>query len=365
MINSYLISVIIYILTIAITVFFTWNYEKKADTKLKKILLFLTIIAIPVIISTFRYKVGIDFDNYKEYYDIILRRFHAGEKMPPQFEIGFIIVNLIAYFIFNNAQGAFFLISLMFVVFSIGGIIKFKDKISIPIATLIFMTFYYSASFNGARQLLAGSIVFYGLSYLLNKKYLKYFFFVIFACLFHKTAMIAFLFYFLVPKEKNKLDYYDKKFNICVMLSIILLPLIKKIMELICNNLNFYSSYFSIEPDRSIYFLLYILPPLTVLLLFRKRIIEKDSKNLFWIRLMILQLPLQFAGCFIAYIDRLSLYVSISQIIIMSLLYKEIEGKYKTLIKIFIIVWYIFYYVFVYIFLNGNGVYPYNFRIGL
>lgn len=359
------VSIIIYTLTIASAVFFAWLYEIKADTKKKKIFLFLSIIIIPVIISTFRYKVGIDFNSYKEYYDIVVRRYTNHVSMPPQFEYGFIILNLIAYYVFNNAQGAFFLMSLLFVSFSIGGIIRFKDKVSLPISTLVFMTFFYSAFFNGSRQLLAGAIVFYSLGFLLNKQYIKYLLFVVLASLFHKTALIALLFYILVPKNKNRVDYNDKTFNFFVILFIVLFPIIRVIMQFVCDLINMYSSYFEITGDSSVKFLLYIIPPLAVLLYFRKKIIDDNFENLFWIRLMILQIPLQFMGCYVKYLDRLSLYVSISQIIVMSMLTKIVDNKYKKLTKYFVILWYIFYYIVVYVFLNGNGVYPYNFKIGL
>lgn len=360
-----IISIIIYALTISITVFFAWLYEKKADTKFKKIMFLTLIVLVPILISTFRFKVGIDFKSYKEYYDLIVKRYTNNISMPPEFEKGFIILNIIAYHVFNNAQGAFFLMSTLFTCFSIGGIIKFKDKVSIPISTLIFMTFFYSASFNGSRQLLAGAIVFFGLSYLLEKKYIKYLLFIILAALFHKTAVIALLFYFLIPKFKEKTDYNDKKFNIIVIAFIILFPIIKIILQYMCNLLNMYSSYFEVTGDSSIKFLLYIIPPLSVLLYFRKQIIDYDYKNIFWIRLMILQIPLQFMGCYVRYMDRLSLYVSISQIIIMSMLTRIVDEKHKEAIKWFVIIWYIFYYIVVYILLNGNGVYPYNFKIGL
>lgn len=363
--NETLISIFVYALTITITVFFAWLYEKKANTKIKKILMFILIVSVPIIISTFRYKVGIDFNSYKEYYDIVVRRYTNHISMPPVFEKGFILVNIIAYYVFNNAQGAFFLLSTLFVCFSIGGIIRFKDKVSLPISTLIFMTFFYSASFNGTRQLIASSIIFFGLSYLLEKKYIKYFLIVLLAIMFHRTSVLAFLFPLIVPRNKEKIDYNDKIFNIVIFALIILFPILKIALQYICELLHVYSSYFEMTGDSSIKFLLYIMPPLLLVLYFRKNIIDADYKNLFLIRLMILQIPLQFMGCYVRYMDRLSLYVSTSQIIIMSMLTKNVDEKHKKLVKWLVISWYIFYYIFVYIFLNGNGVYPYKFKIGL
>ena len=360
-----LLSILIYASTIALTVLFAWLYERKADTKIKKIILFFTIIVVPLIVSTFRYKVGIDFDNYREYYDIILRRYRAGQNMPPQFETGFVVLNLLSYMIFNNAQGAFFFMSLLFICFFMGGIIKFKDKISLPISTLVFMTFFYSAFFNGSRQLLAVAIVFFGLSYLLDKKYIKYILLLILASLFHKTALIAILFCFLIPKSNEDIDYSDRIFNILVILFIISFPFFKNLLQYVCSFFNLYASYFQIPGDASVKFLLYVIPPLSVLIYFRRKIIDNDYQNLFWIRLMILQIPIQFMGYYVKYLDRLSLYVSIAQIFIMSALCKIVDEKYRSVVRWLVVVWYIFYYVVVYIFLNGNGVYPYRFKIGL
>ena len=358
-------SVIIYLITIFLPVFFSYLYQKYANTKSKKIILFTLIIIIPLLVSTFRYNVGIDYNSYREYYSTIINRYITGIEMPTQLEYGFILLNILSYLIFKNAQGVFLLKSLLFLVFSIGGIIKFKDKISLPISVLIFMTFFYSASFNGVRQLIAVAIIFYSFSYALEKKFVKYLFFVLLACLFHKTAILATFLYFIVPKDDKAVEVKNKIFNFSVIALTLLIPLIKSVIINVFTYLNFYSTYLLDNGDKSLNFLLYIIPPLIIILLYEKKLIKSDYKNLFWIRLMLLQIPLQFAGYYIRYLDRMSLYVSVSQLIIIPLLLKVTNKSNSAYLRLFVIGWYIFYYLFVYVYLNGNGVYPYRYILGL
>ena len=134
---------------------------------------------------------------------------------------------------------------------------------------------------------------------------------------------------------------------------------------MICRYFNFYSGYFANDGIKSVNFLLYIIPPLLLVFIYRKILIKKDYKNLFWIRLMILQIPFQFLGVYVRFIDRLSLYPAVSQIILMPILIKCTNKDNSQILKFIITFWYIFYYCVVYIGLNGNGVYPYEYIIGL
>ena len=359
-------SILIYSSTILITVFFAWIYQKKANTIFGKIICFLFIIIVPVLVSGFRDNVGIDFKSYKSYYNILAKLYENGNVFGTNIEIGYVLLNVLAKIIFNNPQGIFILSSLVFVSFSIGGIIKFKDKISMPIATLIFMTFFYSASFNAIRQLLAVSIIFYALSYAMERKLFKYMLFVFLAFLFHETALIGVLFYFLDPKSEKNIKKQELVFNVCVIFFIIALPILKNFIQFICNYFNFYSNYFDSNVGvKNVNFLLYIVPPLVLVFMYKRNLLKNDYRNLFLIRLMILQIPFQYLGYFVRFVDRLSLYTSISQIVLMPILIKCTNKENSKILKFLIVSWFIFYYFVVYILLNGNNVYPYNYVIGL
>ena len=356
-------SIIIYAITFIISIFFGWVYQNKAKTKIGKFFSFLGMIVPPLFVSTFRYNVGVDYKNYELYYNII--NFQSRYSVDVlTFESGFIFINKIAALLFNSSRGFFFLSSLTFLLFSFIGIIRYKEKISMPLSIMIFLVFFYSPSFNGIRQLIAVSIVFFALKYAFEKRIWKYLIFIIIASFFHRTALICLLLYFLVPSSKEKYKDIDLKFDIVIAFFIILTPFIGSVLKYLQQFIpliNRYSSYISATGDKNVYFLLYILPPLLILLLYKKNYLKDDIKNLFYIRLMILQIPFQFLGAYVPFLDRLSLYVSISQLITLPRLVNIVSKDNKKIIELFIVLWYIFYYCVVYIYLNANGVYPYTF----
>ena len=121
---------------------------------------------------------------------------------------------------------------------------------------------------------------------------------------------------------------------------------------------------------------------------YRKKILELDIRYELFIRIVFLQLPAQFLGCFVETADRISVYFAIFQVILIPLVLKTQieESKLKELLfdlkkvtnfkeivnyiyiilndmrwkKVIIVGWYIFYYIVIFILMNSNGVYPYQ-----
>ena len=137
----------------------------------------------------------------------------------------------------------------------------------------------------------------------------------------------------------------------------LLLPIIPKLISV----LGIYSSYLSKETKISFDFMLYILPILWVVFIKRDEILEENKNNEFFIRMLVLQVPFQLMGGFIKFFDRYSLYPAMTQIILISILYKNLKStKFDTLIKFGIIAWYIIYFIGMFFILKSNGAVPYK-----
>lgn len=107
-------------------------------------------------------------------------------------ELGFCIFCKLLTYISTNLQ-FFITVSSAIIVFPYGYFI-YKNSEDIVFSTLFYITFNLMFSnMNTIRQALAVSIVITGFSYLKDKKYVKYTIFVVFAMLFHKSALIAIL----------------------------------------------------------------------------------------------------------------------------------------------------------------------------
>lgn len=384
-----ILTTIIYSLAFAISIFLIYIYEKniKVNSKIKNILFILVGLFPLIFLAAVRYKVGIDYVAYMKNYRNIMRLFDFGflfefYSKEPLYVLTTYIGGLIDFF--DNGVGIFLVYAIIFVGFTFAGIRNFKDKISIPLAIFIFCTTYYLVSYNAVRQMIAVSIVFWNFKNLWEKKPFKYIIFTIIAGMFHKTAYAMILLYLLNFKVDSK--KINKTFYILIALSPILIYPIYQLFVFIANNFGIYKHYTDMTATVNIKFLLYVVPTLIMITLHRKEILKMDSRNEILFRILYLQIPAQFLGCYIPYADRIAVYLGFFQIIAMPLILKRdfeqtehnynnkeltekkknyfvsIYNKYNTRKnwKFIIIAWYIFYFTIMYIVLNSNGVYPYQ-----
>ena len=121
-------SLLIYFASFGLSIWFAYLYQhswQKKDykefTKIKKLFWHRLIIAPPVIISTIRYDVGTDFFSYVSIYNNInslpfetVWQYYGNEPM-------YLFLNKLAYFLFKNEWGIFFLSSLFIHFFLIRG----------------------------------------------------------------------------------------------------------------------------------------------------------------------------------------------------------------------------------------------------
>lgn len=171
-----------------------------ADKKNSKFLLWAIIIVYSLIIG-FRYGVGRDYYAYKYAYDLLSSKGSFAEaKMWYDIESSYIWLCLFAKSIGAN----FTLITLFYGFFTtffyLNGIWFFRREIRIEWAFISY-SYMFFGSFNTMRQYLAMAIVFFAFRYVIERKPIKYFAFVVIAMLFHSSAVIAILIYFYGTKK--------------------------------------------------------------------------------------------------------------------------------------------------------------------
>lgn len=349
-------SVFIYAATFAISILFSSQYSRTSNKLFRSIILLLSI-AMPVFISTFRYGVGIDFFSYRDVYRYIINQCTSIRAILAFYqEPLYVVLNLIAHVIFDDYIGVLLLSSLLFMFFSFRGIIQFEEKLSIPLAYFIFLIVLFSPSFNGVRQFIAVAIFFNSYKYIYNRNFKKYILLVVFASLFHKSALFLIPLYFVWSDKGNKPRIY----YFLLVLFIFMTPLLPPVISKLFLKFGIYNHYFELNKAGTYGFLLYILPILVVFLVL-KHFHLKNGLLSFLLRLYLLQIPLQLIGNNIAYADRLALYLAPSQVILFPY-YLSLLKNNRVIVKVGIIAWYLFYYVVMFIVLNSNGVYPYIFK---
>lgn len=361
-------SICIYWASFVSSLILSKKYEKKIKRldikKIKKNSNFWLILCIaPVVfVSTIRYGVGTDYFSYIESYNYVAQNFSISLVFNYYQEPLNVILYYLSYILFHSELAMFFIYSFITMVFIVCGIKNFRNDISIPFALFIFYMTQYHVSYNGIRQMVAVSIIFFSYKYVIDRKFTKYLLYVILAALFHKSAIFMILLYFLCPTtDEMLLKTRNNIFYIGILLTPIIVPAIAKLVPLITSKLGIYQKYVSQKGQENFKFLLYVIPPLILIILYRSKILKENYRYEFFIKLMFLQIPLQYMGYYIAYFDRFSLYVSGAQIILFPFLINSLEIKDdKNILYLSLIFWYLFYYIIMFIILKSNEVYPYT-----
>ncbi|MBQ3355862.1 MAG: EpsG family protein [Oscillospiraceae bacterium] len=201
-----------YIIVVGITLFFgAWaaRYDEPVASTLKVgrfrhtrtcKSLFIISSLILIFVSGLRYYVGTDFGayyrQYAKYADSLWTRLETLD------EPGYALVASVARVLVDDGWMSIFLSSLLITGLVLATIYKHTDTIFFSLAFYIFLGAWHG-SFNGTRQYMATAVLFAGLPFLLNRKFVPYCITVFLAFLCHKSAIIMVLLYFVVYREIN------------------------------------------------------------------------------------------------------------------------------------------------------------------
>ncbi len=351
-------SVVFYIISFLICIIIIYMAEKndkKISEKLK-ILLFVLALLIPIVISGIRYNVGTDFLTY--YYSIDnINSMSINQLLQSDYEIGFGIIAKIAM-CFNEEQVVFVIFAILTVIFAFLGILNKKEKISISLGMLVYLFMFFTSSFNGMRQCLAVVIMFFALKYIINKRFVKFLLFTLFAMCFHKTAIVLLPFYFILNiKNDNSL------IKLVSLVAVTVLALNIDAFLNIMSNIELFEKY-TVYTTGSIggigHIVLNILI-LFVLSIYIKRLIHYDKDNEKFFFLYLIGVILSMLSLKVVALARISSYFTIVLIYLLPAIPKVIkEKKEKECITILMFMFIILLFILeVYVF-GMSDVIPYQ-----
>ncbi len=156
----------------------------------------LSILIIALFIG-FRYKVGVDWEGYRNDFFALKKNVNPS-FFSQSYELGYYIISLVIAKIGLSYQWLFFLVAL------ISWIFIYKSIPTFLLPLLIFFIFvdeFFFWSMNGMRQYAAMSIWLFSIRYLSNKQFIKYIICILFASLFHTSALLFIPLYF-IPYQK-------------------------------------------------------------------------------------------------------------------------------------------------------------------
>lgn len=259
------------------------NYKSNKYVFMSFYLLSAVILFIPLAARG----MGIDIENYKNMYTLSGIGWNSYWS---QYGIGFtepffMILVFASRYVFHSFQWVNILSATLSIIFSFLGFYRFKDKINVGIAIWTFSFNCYIFMYGLNRMMIAVPMCLCAYPYIKSKSFKKYIIWILCAFMFHYSAALMILVYFMVNwLEKNNGLVLKKLF--IIILTAVLFLVVFKIAELYFSKNAWFYKYF-IYLDSSINFAevknqMGVLPIFLIMLLARKRFVkDKDTKYLY------------------------------------------------------------------------------------
>lgn len=327
---------------------------EKIDIKTNKNYLLFICIILTLFLGFRANHVGLDMKNYEDFFNLASNSSFSYLFKNVQFELGFKIYTKIISLFFNNYSIFIFITSLL----SMIGVYDFiKENSKNYFASIyLFITFnFYIYLFCTLRQVLAISILLLSTRFIKSKDFRKFILLVLLATLFHKTAIVFSIVYFIpyIKLTKEKINYF------CIGALILFLiknPLIDFFTSV------FYSQYENyMDTSGTGYTTLFLFFGLLIGIIYIfKNFKLSEKNNQLFIGMLMITIPLQILATTQGLIARLTLYFSISILILIpNVLENEKNENFKNVLYFF---YYVSLFFFYYFEILGNTMYvPYQF----
>lgn len=274
------------------------------------------IIISQTMLATFRYMTGTDSAMYILSYNDLNRVNRYQE-----FEGGYIFLVKVLNNMNLSYHALFFCFSFLQTIFILLLIKNEITYINVRLAMFIYSITLYLSSFNIMRQALAIVIVMYAFSVFMDGKYIQSIFLILFALLFHNSALLGFCVIIVKILYKSK----HKKILTIMGCGILLYfifhrELLGNIIYSISGNL-YYASYVLRDTEETGNVFLYIvkiIPIIIIATLYFKKY-EKNIRYLLYYVMMLGGYILSMLGVFTAtQVQRVGYYFSYLQIILLA-----------------------------------------------
>lgn len=316
-------------------------------------LFFFVIVGIQLfLISALRGDtVGTDLENYLPAFETI-NSLIWSDILLIGWEPGYVLFNkLLGLFLADNYRIFFIATSLFVVIGYLSFICKYSKKSWLSVFLFIALG-YYLNSFNIIRQSMAMVIVLHGFIYIKKRRFWKYLLCIMCAMLFHKTAIICLLPYFLYNMRPSI-------GNFAIMLVVSYLLSFSAGPMLLSYVIDTSFSTYSLDGEASSgYGMLTFLLFITLLCIwYSSKRGEYNLEN----QLLILACCLQFFSIQFSLFSRIVVYFSIILIVLIPNLIVEIKSlKYRLFIEACVVAVAILYFYMIVLSKDLSGVVPYE-----
>ena len=351
-------SLILYFSVFGISSFSASFFKDKIKPKL---LYYIAVISLPVALAGLRYGIGTDYFSYFEYY-----KENLGGQVKTHMEPLFRLLNLICARVGGGYVSVLMLSSFITHLFVLSGLARVLKGRYLSLGMFIFYCFYYSASLNTVRQLIALSIVFYGAVMLFEDRYAAFVLLASTASLFHVSALVSLL---LLPLKIGSLrEDLTRIFTVIIATLTGVFGIFgRKLFEILPYFIRSrYEKY--LRPDGGgIVTLEYLFDILPIFLIIAVPIFiyillgRKNGKYDFFCLAGLSCLPVLILGYNFAYFQRLVYYFDISQLICAPIACCGVKVKgIRNFLFVTCIILYFLYFLYSSYYHGSNEIFPYR-----
>lgn len=315
----------------------------------------LIIVSSLILFSGFRFMTGTDFlqlqSVYSDYINYPFFEIFNNSIEDYEYSKWFIVALILK--ISNHVQYIFIIAAFLFVLPLIHTLNRKSVNYQYSVLLVILIGFY-TQSFNIIWQMAAVSVLFYAVSFFLEKKYFKFILLSLFALGLHSSVVLVLPIFLILSFLKTSYK------NIVLILTLSLIVFFNKplmnMVFLIWPDYNLYVGYRG--SNIGLYLQLGVWLCLTsIILKFKNRLIEVDKANGFYILCLTVSLGIMILGTQNVIFDRMATYFKVYILYLIPSFFELFTGKEKILIiyfsSIFFFIWFLFY-------LKYNGVIPYK-----
>tara|TARA_A100001011_G_C14321259_1_gene850777 strand:- start:317 stop:1411 length:1095 start_codon:yes stop_codon:yes gene_type:complete len=337
-------------------------FKNKNFNKYENIYWLLLLIYLYLFIGL-RYEIGGDWEQYQYHFNF--------NSNLPLIELSFELTGDIAYLLlvkisnFLNTNIIFVnLLSALIIIYCLKYFTE-KSKNKFLALLTLYPYFIVVVILGYNRQGIAASIFLLSIIYFLERKFFLLLLSLFFATMFHKSAIICFLIFFLYPNNMNK----EKIFFVgAILLSVISILYFFIFYDSI--NRGFF--YFLYEPhftSSGVYFrlLFYLLPVLIIFIFYNFLNFTKFENRLYVITSILVIFSIPFSYYFSSFIDRILVYFIFLQPLIITKFYYNLSSNVSRVYFFLTVSLFYFFYMMIWFVFSDYSEWwvPYNFDINI
>lgn len=289
--------------------------------------------------------VGTDTYNYHEIYTYVNNE-NSQDFIGSLIEPFWIFVNKFVFYCFSDYQAVLFIGVLLAITPVFIRIWKSCDK---PFWAVLFyvLLFFYFNSWNVTRQAIALSFIFYGIEYIENRNYKKFFLCVLIATGFHYSAIVCTLFPLIYKKIKLSFGLVLICLPVTFVLGLYIIPLLIPKIPFIGK----YSVYLGDLTETSGSFTRFVLNIFFLIVFW-----ASSTRNVYML-LFFVGINMYNLLAFNPYVGRIAFYFTCTQLILFSNLIFFHKSN-RVIIRMVILLYGLFYYLLM-LKVNLCGIIPY------